>query len=96
MAEYRTDEKQTEGITQEEQIAAYSSVYSVKWHYIGDTSKQSAGHFRGGERPGDTRGSATLAQRENLPEIAKSDVIVPETRHPDCTCGTLTTCTAHD
>src|SRR5262245_61977020 len=54
----------------------------------------------------------TPAQLENLPEIPKSDVIPPGptvdvgrpptqpypalTLNPSCTCGTLTTCIAHD
>ena len=74
------DQEQTEGITQQEQIAAYSSVYSVKWHYIGDTSKQSAGRRFRGENDQAIReavqfGPTTLEELS----IPKSDVIAPET-----------------
>jgi hypothetical protein len=70
-------------------IDAASAQGKAKWRRrtprmkrIGETRKESAGHFEGGNEQ-TVREAAqfgpTPAQRENLPEIPKLDVIAPET-----------------
>ena len=79
----------------------------------GEMSKKLGGRFEGGDEQAVREAAQfgpTPAQRENLPEIPKSDVIAPGpivnvgrpptppalTLNPSCTCGTPEACTAHD